>query len=163
MTEYEIKPPSLRCARTGRELKPGEIYYSTLTASADGFVRTDFAEEAWSGPPQGAIGFWRARVPAAGRSRPQFVHDSVLVDFFEQLADETDPQKVNFRYILALLLMRKKILKLAGADTESGRDVLLVRAAATGEVHRVVNPGLSEQELGAVQAEVERVLMKPTE
>ena len=61
MTEYEIQPPSLRCAQSGRELKPGEFYYSVLSESPDGFSRNDYSAEAWTGPPDGAIGFWRSK------------------------------------------------------------------------------------------------------
>ncbi len=164
MTEYEIRPRSLVCARTGRELKPGETYYSVLAATPQGFVREDYAAEAWTGPHKGAIGFWRARVPtAAAKNRPQFVDDSVLVQFFERLEGESESQKENFRYILALLLIRKKILKLVGAETDGGREFLVVRAAATGAQTRVVNPGLTEEQLVALQTEVEKSLQYTTE
>jgi hypothetical protein len=164
MTEYEIKPLSLRCALTGRELKPGESYYSVLDESPEGFQRKDYSAEAWTGPPDGAIGFWRAKVPeSTGKKHAQLVDDSVIVEFFDRLAGDQDAYKVNFRYILALLLVRKKILKLTGAERERDREVLVLRSHATGEQHRVVNPELTEEQLNAVQAEVERVLQTQVE
>ena len=164
MTEYEIQPFSLRCVLTGRELKPGEFYFSVLIESPEGFCRKDYSAEAWTGPPDGAIGFWRSKVPeATARKQSQLVDDSVLVEFFDRLAGEQDAYKVNFRYILGLLLVRKKILKLACAEREGDREVLVLRSPATGEQHRVVNPELTEEQLVAVQTEVERVLQTQVE
>src|SRR5262245_29176951 len=100
MTEYAIQPCSLRCSRTGREMEAGEIYYSVLTDSPNGFVRSDYCADAWEGPPAGAIGFWRSVVPAGTREHRTIVGDSVLMDFFVRLADE-DEYKRNFRFILA--------------------------------------------------------------
>ena len=164
MTEYEIQPLSLRCALTGRELKPGEFYYSVLSESPDGFKRNDYSAEAWTGPPDGSIGFWRAKVPeSTGKKRAQLVDDSVILEFFNRLSGEQESYKINFRYILGLLLARKKVLKLVGAEREGDREILVLRSPATGEQHRVVNPELTEEQLGAVQTEVERVLQTQVE
>ncbi|MBI3462223.1 MAG: hypothetical protein HY000_04065 [Planctomycetes bacterium] len=159
MTEYEIQPLSLHCAQTGRELKPGETYYSALTESPEGFRRLDYSAEVWQGPPDRTVAFWRAKVPTdSGGKRRQMVDDSVVVEFFERLAGAEDATKLNFRYILALLLLRKKILKLTHVVHEEAREILVLRASAGATEHRVVNPGLTEPQLEAVQAEVDKIL-----
>lgn len=164
MTEYEIQPLSLRCAQSGRELKPGEFYYSVLSESPEGFSRNDYSAEAWTGPRDGAIGFWRSKVPeSTGKKHAQLVDDSVILEFFNRLSGEQEAYKINFRYILALLLVRKKVLKLVGVARDSDREVLVLRLPATGEQHRVVNPELTEEQLNAVQTEVERVLQTQVE
>ena len=162
MTEYEIQPLSLHCAQTGRELKPGETYYSALTESPEGFRRLDYSAEVWQGPPDGTVAFWRAKVPSdSGGKRRQLVDDSVVMEFFERLEGAEDATKLNFRYILGLLLLRKKILKLTHVVHEGGREILVLRAAASGLEHRAVDPGLTEPQLEAVQVEVERILLGP--
>ncbi len=164
MTEYEIQPLSLRCAQTGRELKPGEFYFSVLSESPDGFSRNDYSADAWTGPPDGAIGFWRSKVPEpSGKRRAQLVDDSVILEFFNRLSGEHEAYKINFRYILALLLVRKKVLKLGAAERDGDREVLVLRSPTSGEQHRVVNPELTEEQLMAAQTEVERVLQTQVE
>ena len=49
MTDYQIQASSRRCAVTGRELAPGERYFSVLLDQGDSFVRRDFCLEAWQG------------------------------------------------------------------------------------------------------------------
>ena len=90
MTEYQIQPNTRRCSVSGRELKPGERYYSVLLDEAGKFVRRDYAAEAWQGPPADAFSFWAGRVPAAGdRKRPP-IDDDMLLDCFQRLEERTD-------------------------------------------------------------------------
>ena len=72
------------------------------------FVRKDFSQEVWQGPPVGAFSFWTGRVPAANEKlKPRF-DDDLLEECFQRLEGQTEPSRVNFRYIVALLLMRRK-------------------------------------------------------
>jgi hypothetical protein len=160
MIDYDIQAPSRVCAASGRELKPGERYWAVLTEEAGKLVRTDFAAEVWKGPPPGAIAYWKGKIPTAGQKpRKPLINDELLVDCFERLKDSTDPEGQNFRYVVALLLMRRKRFKFedAGRD-EQGRDVLIVRESRDGTVHTVVDPRLDDEQIAAVQAEVFRVL-----
>ena len=164
MTEYEIQPPSLRCAETARDLKPGELYYSVLIDSPEGFRRLDYSAEAWTGAPETAIGFWRSRVPATPRpSRPRPVADDVLMQFFERLAGDTDPTRVSFRYILSLLLLRRKVLRFADVVRDGGTEYLVLRASHAGDEYRVINPRLSDEELRGVEQEVGKILQGSVE
>ncbi len=158
MTDYQIQPNTRRCSATGRELRAGEKFYSVLADEQGKFVRRDFSPEAWQGPPPGAFSFWAGRVPAADqRKRPRF-DDDLLADCFGRLEGETEPGRVNFRYVVALLLMRRKRLKFEEATADGGREVLSLRCARTGTLYRVVNPRLTDEETAAVQDEVFQVL-----
>ena len=161
MTEYEIQPLSFRCARTRRELKPGEIFFSVLSETPEGFNRLDFAEEAWTGPPEGAIGSWKSKVPVKeGQTKPRPIDDSVVLEFFERCADDQDSSKNNFRYILALHLLRRKVLRFANVEyDEQGAEILVLRGSE--KEFRVINPGLNDDQIAEVQAEVMQILHSP--
>src|SRR5665213_3354581 len=105
MTEYQIQPNTRRCTVSGRDLKPGERYYSVLLDEAGKFVRKDYGAEAWQGPPADAFSFWAGRVPAVGGRRRPPIDDDMLLECFTRLEGRTEPASVNFRYVLALLLM----------------------------------------------------------
>ena len=158
MTDYQIQPNTRRCAATGKELEPGARFYAVLLDQGGKLVRQDYSSEAWRGPPEGAFSFWAGRVPPpdhAGRPR---VNDDLLLDCLARLRDETEPSRVSFRYVIALLLMRRKRLKFERVSADGDREVLHLRCARTGAPHEVVNPRLSEEALVAVQDEVFRVL-----
>jgi hypothetical protein len=158
MTDYQIQPHTRRCAATGRELQPGEKFFTALLEEGERFLRKDYSSEAWQGPPHGTFSFWSGRVPAPEGGRRKTIDDDVLAECFARLEGEADPAKVNFRYVVALLLMRRKRFKFEEARMEQGQEVLTVRCVRTGARHDVVNPRLTEEQMTEVQEEVFKVL-----
>src|SRR6476646_5899147 len=103
--EYQIQPNSRRCAVTGKELQPGERFFSALLEEDRQLVRKDFSTDAWRGPPEGAVSFWTGHVPTgAEKIKPRY-DDDLLEDCFQRLEGQTEPSRLNFRYVVALLLM----------------------------------------------------------
>jgi hypothetical protein len=158
MIDYQIQANSRRCAATGRELRPGEKFFSALLDVDGKFIRQDFSSEAWQGPPPGAFSFWTGRVPAQEETRRPRIDDELLFDCFQRLEGQTEPEKVNFRYVVALLLMRRKRFKFEEARKDGGQESLLLRCVKTRKVYPVVNPRLTEEQMTAVQEEVFKVL-----
>jgi hypothetical protein len=158
MTDYQIQPNTRRCAATGKELQPGSKFYTVLLDQGGKFVRQDYSGEAWQGPPEGAFSFWAGRVPPPEAGRRPRINDELLLDCFNRLQGETEPGRVSFRYVIALLLMRRKRLKFDRVQADGGREVLHLRCPRTGAAHEVINPRLTEDEMVAVQDEVFRVL-----
>lgn len=158
MTDYQIQGPTRKCSVTGRELLPGERFYTALLEEQGKLVRRDYSAEAWKGPPDGAFSFWAGRLPTESGPRKQTINEDVLLECFERLEDAVEPSRISFRYILALLLMRRKRLKFEEAKTEQGQEYLTLRCIRTRRLHHVLNPHLSEDELLAVQQEVFSVL-----
>jgi hypothetical protein len=100
------------------------------------FIRVDFCEPCWN---QGrrpeqlspvALGlvdegqtarlemfsFWKTTMPLPQQKKKLLVDDSVLVDVFQRMEGKTEPQEVRFRFVLALILMRKRLLKYEGTE-----------------------------------------------
>jgi hypothetical protein len=157
MIEYQIEANTRRCAATGRELLPGERFYSVLLDLDGKLERRDYSSEAWSGPPPGAFSFWSGRIPAQDTRRLP-IDDELLVDCFGRLELETEPSKVSFRYVVALLLMRRRRFKFEEARSDGEHEILTLRCVRTNQLHEVINPRLSEDEMAAVQEEVFKVL-----
>ena len=160
MTDYDIQGPTRVCAASGRELKPGDRYFAVLAESDGKLGRTDYAADAFPGPPPGAVAYWAGKVPLAGaKPKKPAVNDELLLDCFDRLKGSTDPDGLNFRYVAALLLMRRKRFKFEDASRDDhGRDVMIVRDARGGAIHHAVDPRLTEDQISAVQTEVFRVL-----
>src|SRR5262245_60921719 len=158
MLDYQIQVSSRRCSVTGRDLSPGEVYFSILLDEEGQLTRRDFSREAWQGPPPNAFSFWMGKVPREDRDRRPVIDDAMLLDCFTRLEGQTEPARVNFRYVVALLLMRRKQLKFEDVRTADGQEYLRLRDPRTKAVHEVVNPVLSDEEIQTVQEEVFRVL-----
>ena len=77
--------------------------------SDDELVRQDYSAEAWKGAPEGAIGWWKNRMPTADEKRMVPAPPEMLVDLLHQMGKF--PQRAQSRYLLALMLMRRKIVR----------------------------------------------------
>ena len=107
--DFEVGRCTRHCAVSDRRLDPGEAYYSALVPRGAEVERVDFAAAAWNGPPDGAIGWWRSRLDNPNGRRP-LAPNEVLLALFERWSDE--PEQTVARYVLALLLLRRKVLRI---------------------------------------------------
>jgi len=107
--DFEIQRSTRRCAVTDRALEPGDECYSVLEAKGSDVVRKDFCGEAWSGPPEGVIGWWKARIPEVTAKKVKLAPNDVLLQLFDRLVDP--PGQEDMRYVLALLLIRRRVLR----------------------------------------------------
>lgn len=123
--DFEVQRFTRRCVVTERELAPGETFYSALIPAGAHVERHDYSSEAWPGPPEESLGWWKSQVPTAETKKPQWAPNDVMLDFFERLAET--PERGDMRYVLALLLIRRRVLRLEDTDkNEHGHETLLV-------------------------------------
>jgi hypothetical protein len=99
MMTYEIAPCTKRCARTGRELRPGERYMAALYQRHGQLVREDVSLEAWEQPAAEAFAWWQTKVPEGGPARPVMIDEGLVYDCFLRLEGETEPRKVLHRVL----------------------------------------------------------------
>ena len=120
LQEFNIARSSRRCHRSGRELRPGEEYYSAIVRREGDLEREDIAAESWEGVPPDAIGWWRQKMPLGGQRKLRPAPDGVLLETLSELVEK--PGKESLAYLLALLLVRRRILVDAD-DTHIGEQL----------------------------------------
>ena len=157
-TAYAIQGSQRVCAATGRALKPGEKVYTALFDEAGRFERRDFAADAWHGMPEGAFAFWAGRVPALNQKRKLTFDDDLLMECFERLADESEASRIQFRYVLALLLLRRRRLRFDDTVHEDGQDWMKLSDPKTGTTFDVRDPRISETDMESVQEQIFKLL-----
>ncbi|MFW5858319.1 MAG: hypothetical protein ACOCX4_10595 [Planctomycetota bacterium] len=157
MTEWKVGRGARCCAATGRAFAPGEEYFSALVEAADGFQRLDYAVEAWAGQETGRFfSFWKTRMPREEEEADarRIVDTEVIYRFFRKLADTDTVEKQTFRYLLALILVRKRFLRLTDFVRRDGREYLLAWDRRAEEALEVLNPEATRETLAAAQREL---------
>jgi hypothetical protein len=171
---FEVVRATGVCAATGRPIKPGDEFIAALYESEDGtrLERHDFSLDAWRtgarpNPVSRLYGAWKAVMAPPGQSKQSLVDDESLMDLLEQLGQATEPARISFRYILALLLMRRKVLKYDGTrrdrpDSPKGLVMLVRRATRVDEppapVIEIIDPGMDEQAIADAIEQIGSVL-----
>jgi hypothetical protein len=146
------------CAASGRTLVPGEQVVATLCDAPAGddtgheFVRRDFSLEAWdSGKrPEGMVCFWRTTAPEPDQKRRMLVDDDTMVELFDRLEGDERPQRIAYRWLICLILVRKRLLRQLRIDREGDSEWWLVQKRGMDDAVppiRVLNPRIRDEDL----------------
>lgn len=156
--QWEVERAHGVCAETGRAIVEGEEFFSALFEDGESFRRADYSVEGWSGPPTDSFCHFKSRVPVKEKRKKLLVDNEMLVSFFVRLAEESELIRIQFRFVLALILMRKRILRYEGSSTNDGQEVWDMTLPRDHSRHRVVNPRLSEEEVESVSKQLNTIL-----
>jgi hypothetical protein len=133
---YDIERPTGQCAFTGRVLQPGEAVMSVLieldpsapvhagtgkAVAGLGLKRLDVSMEAWQQGrrPDRIFSYWKSTVAEPNQKKKVFVDDDVLMNMLRRLGETDQPERLAFRFVLALILMRKRLLRYEGTRRQT--------------------------------------------
>ncbi|MBI2192191.1 MAG: hypothetical protein HYU36_09420 [Planctomycetes bacterium] len=156
--EWKISRAHGKCMVCQTVLEENQFYYSALTDAGVEFVRKDFCLACWGKRTEEVFSFWKSRVPPREKEAQTFVDDEALMEFFHRLEPEQEASKVHFRYLLGLMLMRKKRLKFEDLEREEGREYLILRQPGEEVRYRVLDPKLSQDKLDQLKEELNQIL-----
>src|SRR5437763_16911922 len=88
--------------------------------------------------------------------------DEVLRDMIERLSYTTEPAKLNFRFVLGLILMRKRLLiyqtTLLDGSVNPEREIWVMRFKGRDNTMDMVNPHLKEEQVQEVSKQLGEIL-----
>ncbi len=187
---YDLERPSGQCVFTGRVLQPGEAYIAALVeltaeqiaqlkeaasrgktgnsssaAAGLGLKRLDISIEAWSEGqrPERLFSHWKSTVAQPNQKRNMFVDDAALLSLFRRLGEPDQGPRAAFRFVLGMILMRKKLLKYQATESRSGADGQLQEwwlLQPKGEETRLemLNPHMDDAKIEEVREQLSEVL-----
>lgn len=156
--DWTMPRRSDRCAACSREFEPSALLNACLYETPAGYERRDYCTSCTVPAEPAPLGVWRTRRSAPSSRAAATFDKAALLAIFEQLADASDRQRVQFRFVLALLLWRKRALKLDGTRDEGGVEYWDFAQPATEVVHAVTRPDLDEAELEQLSAGLEALI-----
>jgi hypothetical protein len=162
-TGYAFGRPQGKCTACGRDIAEGEPFTAAVRESAAGLERLDLDAACWEKADKSPLlAYWRAKMPGVhGPAKPRmFVDDTVLCDLFDRLADTPaeEPAKINFRFVLGLVLMRKRLLAYESTHVENGREFWTVRLKGRDQPIDLNNPRLDEEQVTQVSEQLGQIL-----
>ena len=162
-TEWTIQSRSHACAATGRAFAEGEPFYTLLYFEKGEFRREDVCEEAFKARNENLAPFsqWRSKYVPPPTSQPEAVSKQTGEDLLRKYMEEEGTEHTNARYILALMLERKRVLKEVEVKRGDGLVTRIYEHGKTGEVFIIPDPQLRLDQVAEIQAQVAGLLGAP--
>ena len=155
--DYEVQRSARRCSVTGREFAPGETYYSALVGEGEELKRYDYGADAWQGPPPEAVGWWKSQIPDRNTARKRWAPNDVMLHFWDELAEQADKQ--DMRYVLTLLLVRRRVFRLEEEKFDpQGRELLVVYCPRRETTYQVPAVSPEPPRIDQIQEELAALL-----
>lgn len=176
IADWEVAKTQGVCAGCGNNIEPGQDCYAALlekqetseqksekkseenSQSTSPLTRLDYCQQCWQQQSPQSFCFWKTRVPVPAQKQKLLVDDEVLLDLFERLAKEDEQAKINFRFVLALILMRKRILKYERTELREGQEIWIMGQVCQQTKHKVKNPRLDDAQITEVSEQLSDIL-----
>ncbi|MCX7887615.1 MAG: hypothetical protein N3B01_10245 [Verrucomicrobiae bacterium] len=165
MTDWDIQPRATFCADCRTPFADRHPYHTLLSVTAEGYRRRDLCQRCYATASRdGVFSYWQGeyRVPPPRPSEP--IEKNTAENILRKLIQSHDPAHAGARYILAVMLERKRILKHRDTVHEAdGRTLLVYEHTGTGESFTIPDPKLRLDQLDEVRREVADLLeQRPT-
>ena len=162
--EWNIGKNAKKCLSCDRGFIENDEFFSALLDKGDAFIREDFCPDCWDQSDKETVySFWRSKV-AGGKEPPKTkINIDVIFDLFIKLEDAGDEEmsKLNLRFVLALYLMRKKILKLKSTKVVENSEILIFKAPDGKSDFELLNPNLDADQIEQITNEVKMLFDTP--
>jgi hypothetical protein len=158
-TGYDVARARGQCVVCQTPIAPQQSLMAALKETPIGFERLDLCLNCWPDfDKTDLIGFWKSAMPLVEQKKRLFVDDEVLCQLFERLADASEPAKLNFRFVLGLILMRKRLIVYESSRNEEGKELWQVRFKGKEDLMDLLNPNLDEVQVQEVSNQLGEIL-----
>ena len=155
---FEVQRFTRVCAETAAELKPGETFYSYLIRDGSQTARKDVSATAWTGPPDDCLGWWKSEVPDPKSKKVHWAPHDVMLHYFAET--EGKPDQLDVRYILSLLMIRRRIFRLEETETsDEGQETLVLYCSRNETEYHVPVVDIDSERAVQVQGLISQLLV----
>lgn len=162
-TDWHMPRRSDACVVCGEKFEVGQIICAALFEVDEGYERRDRCEGCAPAAPAEAIAQWRTRRRDPGKKRGAPFDRTAMYEFFTRLDDPQTPNRVQFRFALALLLWRKKVLSFESSEQRDDKEYWRFRRPKSEDEFAVERPELDETQIERLSMQLEQLLADPPE
>jgi hypothetical protein len=164
MNEWNIQSRAHACEACTQAFADKQPYHTLLLEDGEGLRRSDICDPCWKKQEgaearvrKGFISHWQGIFEV-----PPPVVDAIQKDTAETLLRklilQNDPAHAPAAYILAVMLERKRILRVKEQIRREGQRIFVYEQPKTGDVFTIADPDLHLDQLEQVQQDVARLL-----
>jgi len=164
MVEWNIQSRAHACHACGESFGDQQPFHTLLLDARGNYERLDVCERCWAAEYErgaadraGFVSHWQG-VYEVAVARPEAIQKETAETVLRRLIERNDPAEAAATFILAVMLERKRILKVKDQLRIEDRRVFVYEHGGTGDVFTIADPELRLDQLGDVQRDVARLL-----
>jgi hypothetical protein len=164
MNEWNIQSRAHACEACGKPFADQEVYHTLLSEERTELRRADICSGCWqqqfsegARDRKGFISYWQG-VYEAPPPPTDPIHKETAETLLRKLIEQDDPRNVPAGYILAVMLERKRVLKVKEQILRDGKRTFIYEQPKTGDVFTITDPDLRLDQLEQVQRDVAALL-----
>jgi hypothetical protein len=165
MIDWNIQARAHACQACQKPFVDKQPFHTLLFDERQGYHRLDVCEDCWKAQfSQGAVdkkGFvshWQSVYTPPPAAAPEAIQKDTAETLLRKLVEQNAPEHAGARYILAVMLERKRILKVKTQVTENGTRVFIYEHGKSGDLFSIPDPKLELDHLEQVQKDVANLL-----
>jgi len=167
MNEWNIQSRAHGCQACERPFADKEAYHTLLFEEKQVFQRLDVCEACWkeqysqgAHERKGFISYWSGIYEAPPPAAPDPIQKENAESLLRKLIELNDPKYAAAGFILAVMLERKRLLKVKEQLMREGQRVFIYEQPKTGDIFTIPDPNLQLNQLDQVQKDVAELLEK---
>jgi hypothetical protein len=165
MNDWNIQSRAHACEACAKPFADKQSYHTLLFDEKQDFRRMDICDACWQGQfSQGAtdrkgfISYWQGTYEAPPPAPPDAIQKENAETLLRKIIELQDEKHAPAAYILAVMLERKRLLKVKEQIVRDGARVFIYEQPKTGDVFTVRDPNLQLDQLDDVQRQVADLL-----
>lgn len=158
-TDWRFGKKGMACSGCGTVFPRETPFHSAIYAEKDAFLRRDLCAACYAAAPAAPYSHWLSRIPEPEEHRRVFDLGLAAV-FLRRLAAEEGEKEARapLAHLLALLLVRKRIVRLTELPARDGKPRARVEFHDGTEPLEIPAPPLSEEDAPGLREELGRLL-----
>ena len=164
MTEWNIQSRAHACTACGKAFADREVFHTLLFDEKADFRRSDICQACWqkqysegARDRKGFVSYWHG-VYLTPMPRVEAIQKENAESLLRKLIELNDPRYIPAGYILAVMLERKRLLKIKEQIVRDGQRVFIYEQPGTGDIFTIIDPALQLNQLEQVQRDVATLL-----
>lgn len=162
--EWNIQARAHACQSCGKPFADKQPFHTLLFDAKKYFERMDVCEPCWTAQHsqaterKGFVSHWQSVYVPPPVNAPDPIQKDTAESILRKLVERNDPQYAGACYILAVMLERKRILKVKAQHQRDGQRVFIYEHSKTGDLLTVPDPNLQFDQLDQVQKDIDHLL-----
>ncbi|MBI1839360.1 MAG: hypothetical protein HYR88_00715 [Verrucomicrobia bacterium] len=160
MIEWHIQSRSHACQSCGQEFRDHASYHTLLFDERQEYHRQDICLQCWetqyrdARDRKGFISHWQGVYEAPPASPPDPIQKDTAETLLRKLMERNDPVYLPATFILAVMLERKRLLRVKEQLRQGARRIFIYEQPRTGDLFSIPDPDLQLDQLENVQRQV---------